>query len=260
MTNNARTRTLASLISAPLLVLGCLQTHAQQKSSRDFYEEAKKADALPALPYVCFRDDDTEPLFEMIGSSNEIADTIKDKNPSMNEADRVKLRQLRASDYLYVAPFDHGVPATAEVLDRKDPNDPSRAAWVVTRKGNDKTLTWEFNINWGTLRFRETYTIESDSLTFYGRCESAREAPPLPAGLSDVPPPCEVPPKKLAANPGVAVLRSGASIRFERKQIVGATTRLYFGDGACGSVIDISTDEIDHFEGVPKPKAPVNKK
>jgi hypothetical protein len=79
------------------------------------------------------------------------------------------------------------------------------------------------------------------------------EPPPAPAGLSDVGP-CEVPPKELAANPGVAVLRSGISIRFERKQVVGTTTRFYVGDGACDWLINIPTNEIDHLEGDPNSK------
>jgi Transglycosylase SLT domain len=48
----------------------------------------------------------------------------------------------------------------------------------------------------------------------------------------------------------VAVLRNGFSIRHERREIVGDTTRLYVtADGA--SFVDVPTAEIEHFEVAP---------
>ena len=100
----------------PLLMMICLLTtsFAQQKSARDYYEEARKAGSLPSLPYVCFRTTtgtsrnqeetkDDYPTFAMLGSSKQIADIIKSKDYGrMNDADREKLRSLRDSDYLYI--------------------------------------------------------------------------------------------------------------------------------------------------------------
>lgn len=49
----------------------------------------------------------------------------------------------------------------------------------------------------------------------------------------------------------VAVLKNGFSIRHERREIVGDTTRLYVTvDGA--SFVDIPTAEIEHFEAAPE--------
>jgi soluble lytic murein transglycosylase-like protein len=49
----------------------------------------------------------------------------------------------------------------------------------------------------------------------------------------------------------VAVLRNGFSIRHERREIVGDTTRLYITtDGA--SFVDVPTAEIEHFEAAPE--------
>jgi Transglycosylase SLT domain len=49
----------------------------------------------------------------------------------------------------------------------------------------------------------------------------------------------------------VAVLRNGFSIRHERREIVGDTTRLYVtADGA--SFVDVPTAEIEHFEAAPE--------
>lgn len=45
----------------------------------------------------------------------------------------------------------------------------------------------------------------------------------------------------------LAVLRNGNTIRHERREIVGAVTRLYLSDTASG-YIDIPTDQIEHFE------------
>jgi hypothetical protein len=45
----------------------------------------------------------------------------------------------------------------------------------------------------------------------------------------------------------LAVLRNGNSIRHERRQVVGAVTRLYMGDSASG-YIEIPTDQIERFE------------
>jgi hypothetical protein len=47
-----------------------------------------------------------------------------------------------------------------------------------------------------------------------------------------------------------AVLRNGFSIRHERRQVIGAVTRLYVG-GDDSSFVDIPTAEIDHFEALP---------
>jgi len=48
----------------------------------------------------------------------------------------------------------------------------------------------------------------------------------------------------------VAVLRNGFSIRHERREVVGDTTRLYTtADGS--SYVDVPTAEIEHFEGAP---------
>lgn len=49
-----------------------------------------------------------------------------------------------------------------------------------------------------------------------------------------------------------AVLRNGFSIRHERREIIGATTRLYLNaDGS--SYVDVPTAEIDHFEEAGEP-------
>jgi len=49
----------------------------------------------------------------------------------------------------------------------------------------------------------------------------------------------------------VAVLKNGFSIRHERREIVGATTRLYVSaDGS--SFVDVPTAEIEHFEAAPE--------
>lgn len=45
----------------------------------------------------------------------------------------------------------------------------------------------------------------------------------------------------------LAILRNGNSIRHERRQVVGAVTRLYMGDSANG-YIEIPTDQIERFE------------
>jgi soluble lytic murein transglycosylase-like protein len=48
----------------------------------------------------------------------------------------------------------------------------------------------------------------------------------------------------------IAVLRNGFSIRHERRQVMGATTRLYVSqDGS--SYVDVPTAEIEHFEDAP---------
>lgn len=48
----------------------------------------------------------------------------------------------------------------------------------------------------------------------------------------------------------IAVLRNGFSIQHERRQLMGATTRLYVSrDGS--SYVDVPTAEIDHFEDAP---------
>ena len=52
-----------------------------------------------------------------------------------------------------------------------------------------------------------------------------------------------------------AVLRNGFSIRHQRREIIGAITRLYI-DGDQSSFVDIPTAEIDHFEALPDPPTP----
>jgi hypothetical protein len=48
----------------------------------------------------------------------------------------------------------------------------------------------------------------------------------------------------------IAVLRNGFSIQHERRQVMGATTRLYVNhDGS--SYVDVPTAEIEHFEDAP---------
>jgi hypothetical protein len=54
----------------------------------------------------------------------------------------------------------------------------------------------------------------------------------------------------------LAVLRNGNSIRHERREIVGAVTRLYLSDSASG-YIEIPTDQIERFETDTAP-APVS--
>jgi len=52
----------------------------------------------------------------------------------------------------------------------------------------------------------------------------------------------------------VAMLKNGFSIKHERREVVGAITRLYVSaDGS--SFVDVPTSEIDHFEAAP-PDAP----
>lgn len=48
----------------------------------------------------------------------------------------------------------------------------------------------------------------------------------------------------------VAVLRNGFSIRHERRQVIGTTTRLYI-DGDNSNFVDVPTADIDHFEALP---------
>src|SRR5271165_6354697 len=50
----------------------------------------------------------------------------------------------------------------------------------------------------------------------------------------------------------VAVLKNGFSIRHERREVIGDTTRLYVtADGS--SFVDVPTAEIEHFEAAPEP-------
>jgi len=61
----------------------------------------------------------------------------------------------------------------------------------------------------------------------------------------------------------VAVLRNGFSIRHERREVVGDTTRLYVSaDGS--SFVDVPTSQIEHFEAAPEiplgAAAPVDRK
>jgi len=59
-----------------------------------------------------------------------------------------------------------------------------------------------------------------------------------------------------ASGADLAILRNGNSIRHERRQVVGAVTRLYLGDGASG-YLEIPTDQIERFEkdAAPPPAA-----
>lgn len=177
---------LRERLSPTLLLLGYLLTgaHAQQRSARAYYEEAKQAGALPSLPYVCFRSTweiSTAPgrempyndaTFAMLGTSQQIAGFIKEKSPAQTST--AKWKQLMHANWLYVDGFDHGIDGGAHIFTLKDPTNPSRADWVYQGSvdSDKKPLTWDFNINWGTLRFRETLTIGSDSMTEYGQCEA----------------------------------------------------------------------------------------
>lgn len=170
----------------PLLMIALLTTSlAQNKSARDYYEEAKKAHALPSLPYVCFRATQEtslsekeekwdDPTFAMIGSSRQIADIIMRKAyERMTVAEREKLKALQNSDFLYMDKFNHGIVTGEQTFDNADPKDPSRADWVLEGTIGDKKtpMKWEFNINWGTLRFREKISEGAHYMIFYGQCE-----------------------------------------------------------------------------------------
>lgn len=50
----------------------------------------------------------------------------------------------------------------------------------------------------------------------------------------------------------VAVLRNGNSIAHQRREVIGAVTRLYL-NGSSGGYLEIPTDQIDHFESEPDP-------
>lgn len=169
----------------PLLMIVLLTTSfAQQESARGYYEEAKKAGALPSLPYVCFRSTSSqntdkeekwrEPTFAMIGSSRQIAGIIKRKAyENMTNAEREKLKALQSNDFLFMETFSHGIAADDHIFDNANPSNPSRADWVFEGAVGDKktSIKWEFNINWGTLRFREKLSGGGDYLVFYGQCE-----------------------------------------------------------------------------------------
>lgn len=58
----------------------------------------------------------------------------------------------------------------------------------------------------------------------------------------------------LANAADLAILRNGNSIRHERRQVVGAVTRLYLTDSDSG-YIEIPTDQIDRFEADTAPAA-----
>jgi hypothetical protein len=63
---------------------------------------------------------------------------------------------------------------------------------------------------------------------------------PVPSGFSDTPPKCH-PSINLRLTPGTAVLRSGITIAYERRQIIGSKTRLFMSGDLCS---DFSTSEI----------------
>jgi len=160
---------------------------AQTKTAREYYVDAKAAHALPSLPYVCFRTigEDSrdwkekaygDPTFVMVGTTKQIAEIIRKTHyAQMSAEEKAQFEKFQNTDFLIMQPLDHGVATESKSFDREDPNDPSRAAWVSKGKAgaNQKDFTWEFNINWGTLRFKETMTIESDSVIYYGSCELA---------------------------------------------------------------------------------------
>jgi len=50
----------------------------------------------------------------------------------------------------------------------------------------------------------------------------------------------------------IAVLRNGNSIVHQRREVIGAVTRLYLNDSS-GGYLEIPTDQIDHFESEPDP-------
>jgi hypothetical protein len=54
----------------------------------------------------------------------------------------------------------------------------------------------------------------------------------------------------------MANLRNGFSIRHERHEALGETTRLYLGEGTDGGYVDVLTAEIVGFEAAPEDKAP----
>jgi len=169
------------------LLLGFLAATslAQQKSAHEYYIEAKTARSLPTLPYVCFRTSEQtsldwtektykDPTFVMLGSTKEIAEIIKSEHyKTMSSVERDQFQKFQNTDFLYVHPFDHGVAGESQVYHREDPSDPSRAGWILagTTGSEKKAFTWEFNINWGTLRFRESIIMGSDSLNYFGSCE-----------------------------------------------------------------------------------------
>ena len=49
----------------------------------------------------------------------------------------------------------------------------------------------------------------------------------------------------------VANLRNGFSIRHEHHEAIGATTRLYLTSDGSGSYVDVSTEQIESYEGAP---------
>ena len=58
-----------------------------------------------------------------------------------------------------------------------------------------------------------------------------------------------------ASGADLAILRNGNSIRHERRQVVGAVTRLYMGDSATG-YIEIPNDQIERYEKDTAPAPP----
>jgi hypothetical protein len=159
--------------------------HGQTKTAHQYYADAKAAHSLPSLPYACFRTtgEDSrdwkeksyeDPTFMMLGSTKQIAETIKKTTyAQMTSDEKAKFEKFQNTDLLFMEPFDHGVATGSKFFDRRDPNDPSRAAWVYKGKAGEKgrDFTWEFNINWGTLQFKETITVESYSIVYFGSCE-----------------------------------------------------------------------------------------
>src|ERR1700688_3222894 len=89
-------------------------------------------------------------------------------------------------------------------------------------------------------------TLVGNGQTSHGQQEAGQQPapPPLPAGYSRDPQPCAVVPGTQHGK-GVALLRSGFSIRYERRQVIGSTTRLYYSDDYC---LDIPTDQIERLQ------------
>jgi hypothetical protein len=184
VTLNAILPFLSKRLASILLVGGLLTSaSAQQDSARVSYAEASRAGGLPSLPYVCFRNSTevqgkelpyNDPTFAMIGTSQQIASAIRKKDPTQTA--KAKWKQLMSANWLYIDGFDHGIDGGAHMFTLTDPANPSRADWIFEGSvdGGNRAFKWDFNINWATLRFRETLTMGSDTLTYYGQCEESR--------------------------------------------------------------------------------------
>ncbi len=170
-----------------VLIVCCMYASAcaQEKSARSYYEEAKQAGTLPPLPYVCFRDTFqllttrggklpySASTFAMLGTSQQIAEIMQRKalNP-LSAGERQQVQRLRNYHWLYMEGFDSGVNNDSHIFTLQDPKDPAREDWVFKGYvGDKKPLKWDFNINWNTLRFKETITTDTDAVIYWGQCE-----------------------------------------------------------------------------------------